>query len=270
VHAAVETTRRLAAGDLSARLDASHTTDDDELAVLARSINTMAAALERSRGLERQFLMSVSHDLRTPLTSIRGYAEAIADGVGDPVRSAGVIDAEARRLERLVGDLLDLAKLDARRFDFRIADVPIASVIDAAVHSVRAVAAAADVALIVADSPDATVSADVDRLAQAIGNLSGNALKFARSTVWIRSRIEGNLVAVDVADDGAGIPIGDLPHVFERLYQASNSPQRKESGSGLGLTIVRELVEGMGGTVEVASEEGTGTTFTIRLPRVNR
>ncbi|MGH9186566.1 MAG: histidine kinase dimerization/phospho-acceptor domain-containing protein, partial [Acidimicrobiales bacterium] len=117
VREAQAATERIAGGDLAARLSDPPDGDNGELAGLARSINTMAATLERSKGLERQFLLSVSHDLRTPLTSIRGYAEAIADGtVADTGAAAGVITAEARRLERLVRDLLDLARLDARQF----------------------------------------------------------------------------------------------------------------------------------------------------------
>src|SRR5205823_14198502 len=111
-------TRRIAAGDLDASVPVQPGADE-ELASLARSINTMATTLARSRGLERQFLLSVSHDLRTPLTSIRGFAEAIADGAApDDRRAAEVIAAESRRLERLVGDLLDLAKLESRQFTF--------------------------------------------------------------------------------------------------------------------------------------------------------
>ena len=270
VQAAVETTQRIAAGDLSARLSDRHTSDpEDELAVLARSINSMANELDRSRGLERQFLMSVSHDLRTPLTSIRGYAEAISDGMADdPRRAADVIVAESQRLERLVGDLLDLAKLDAHRFSFEMADASVADVIAAAVGSIQPEAAAAGIHLAIDEGMPFTVRVDRDRLAQAIGNLSSNALRYARSTVWIRARAEGSGVSIDVADDGAGIPTADLPHVFERLYQASNTPERRESGSGLGLAIVKELVEAMGGTVGVASEPGAGTTFTLRLPAV--
>ena len=118
----------------------------------------------------------------------------------------------------------------------------------------------------------APLPADSDRLTQVIGNLTSNSLRFARSAVWIRTRslprdgVAG--VAIDVADDGPGIDAADLPHVFERLYQAQNQVDVRESGSGLGLAIVKELVEGMGGTVAVASVAGTGTTFTVWLPTV--
>src|SRR5213078_4532728 len=113
---AQDATRRISAGDLTTRLPVAKPGAKDELTSLAESINAMAESLERSKGLERQFLLSVSHDLRTPLTSIRGYAEALAERKAKPGHAAAVILSEARRLERLVGDLLELAKLDARRF----------------------------------------------------------------------------------------------------------------------------------------------------------
>src|SRR5207248_5606518 len=135
----------------------------EELASLARSINTMAATLARSRGLERQFLMSVSHDLRTPLTSIRGFAEAIADGAAtDDRRAAEVITAESRRLERLVGDLLDLAKLDAKRFSLDLRPVDLADVVAATADGFRPAADGYGLALEV-DTAAATVRADPDR-----------------------------------------------------------------------------------------------------------
>lgn len=270
VHDAVLATGRVAAGDLSVRLPEDGG-PDDELAGLARSINTMAAELERSRSLEHQFLMSVSHDLRTPLTSIRGYAEAIADGMGEPGASAAVIVAESQRLERLVADLLDLAKLDARQFSFRIADTRLRPLIDEAVARLGPEAAAGGLDVRVGIDTDPVVSVDGDRLTQAIGNLTSNSLRFARTAVWVRTRPAGGAdgragVAIDVSDDGPGIDAADLPHVFERLYQATSQVRARESGSGLGLAIVKELVEGMGGVVTVASIPGSGTTFSVWLP----
>lgn len=274
VHDATETTRRLAEGDLGARMPAPPAAGDtDELAVLARSVDTLASELERSRGLEQQFLLSVSHDLRTPLTSIRGYAEAIADGVvEDPAVGAEVILEESRRLERLVGDLLDLAQLDARTFRFHPTEVGSAGVVGAVARRISPDVDTAGLRLVVEEPLDVPLLVDVDRVVQAVGNLCTNAVHFARTTVWIRTRLEGTdsggrrWLAIDVSDDGPGIPAADLHHVFERLYQAANQPLRKESGTGLGLAIARELTEGMGGEVAVASEPGRGTTCTLRFP----
>ncbi len=182
---AEQATRRIAAGDLAARVPVNPS-DGDELATLARSINSMAAGLERSRGLERQFLLSVSHDLRTPLTSIRGYAEALADGrVPDPPQAASVILAESRRLERLVADLLELAKLGARRYSLDVRRTDVGEVVGATVDGFAPAAEGAGVALGMGTPVrgEFEAAADPDRLAQVVANLVENALKFARTRI---------------------------------------------------------------------------------------
>jgi len=266
---AEEATRRIAAGDLSARVPEGPAGADDELQSLLGSINVMAAGLERSQGLERQFLLSVSHDLRTPLTSIRGYAEAITDhAIPDPAAGAAVILAESRRLERLVRDLLDLAKLEARQFSLQLEAVDLVDVAAGTADGFRPEADDAGVTIDVA-APDqpAMVRGDPDRLAQVGANLVENAMKYAATRVQIVVRVEAGWARLDVADDGPGIAPDDLPHVFERLYVARHEPQRKETGSGLGLAIVRELVTAMGGRVEATATPGSGTTLSVLLPR---
>jgi signal transduction histidine kinase len=265
---AEEATRRIAAGDLSTRLPVPPGPPGDELDSLRRSINAMAEELERSRGLERQFLLSVSHDLRTPLTSIRGYAEAIADGATPDAASAGgIILAESRRLERLVRDLLDLAKLEARRFSLDLESVDLADVAIGTADGFRPEAEEASITIELAgtDTP-AIVSGDPDRLAQVAANLVENALKFATSRLRLSVSSSGGWARLDVTDDGPGIAPDDLPHVFERLYVSRRQPQRKEAGSGLGLAIVRELVTAMGGQVEAVATPGPGACLSVLLP----
>ncbi|MDQ1426953.1 MAG: two-component system, OmpR family, sensor kinase [Acidimicrobiaceae bacterium] len=274
-------TRRIAAGDLTAQVplpDHAY----PELESLAHSINRMTDTLARSKGLERQFLLSVSHDLRTPLTSIRGYADAIAEGAApDNARAGEIISSEARRLERLVQDLLDLARFDARRFDLHLRPIDVAEVVadagegfrpaaeelglrlDVAPTQVAAGAAAgAGVAAIVAN-------ADPDRLAQVVANLVENALKYAQSRVQVAvaSSPEGAIISVD--DDGPGIAADDLPRVFDRLFISSRYPAR-QVGTGLGLAIVAELVAAMGGAVRAESPTGGagagGTRVVVTLP----
>lgn len=267
VRAATAATTRVAGGDLSARVPTSACERTDELGELARAINAMAAALERSRGLEQQFLLSVSHDLRTPLTSIRGYAEAIADqATPDAQAAARIILGESGRLERLVADLLDLAKLDARQFRLHPATVDLAERAERAVDGFRREADEAGITLEL-HRPDDPVPAvaDPDRLTQVIANLVENALKYADGRVRVLVSGEGG-PQVEVVDDGAGIDPTDQPHVFERLYQSGQQPRRKEAGSGLGLAIVSELVEAMHGTVEVRSAPGLGTRMVVCLP----
>jgi two-component system sensor histidine kinase BaeS len=261
----------IAAGDLQARVEGMAGADD-ELAALGHAIDSMAAELERARGLERAFLMSVSHDLRTPLTSIRGYAEAVAEGAVDDeesrLRAAAVIGAEARRLERLVGDLLDLARLDAREFSLRPRPVDVAEVVAAATEALRPAAGEAGLRL-EAVTPGGPVPAEVDpeRLAQVVANLVENALKYASSTVEVTvSPPPGSrdAIAISVTDDGPGIDAADLPRVFERLYTSRRQPGRKV-GTGLGLAIVRELVGAMGGTVEASRTQAGGTRLVVTL-----
>lgn len=269
VHAAVATTRAIAAGDLDARLPSQSGPPDDELAVLTSSINTMAEGLQRAKAQERSFLLSVSHDLRTPMTSIRGYAEAIADGAtDDPVHAATVILGESKRLERLVGDLLDLARLDAQHFELHPVDADLGDLVGRAVAAFRAEATTAGVTLHYdAPKPGAVrASVDADRCTQMIANLVGNALGFASSTVWVRVQREGPDAVVEVVDDGPGIAASELGRVFERLYQADNQRDRRRTGSGLGLAIVEELAQRMGARVGVSSDEGDGARFWIRLP----
>jgi two-component system sensor histidine kinase BaeS len=219
--------------------------------------------------LEQQFLLSVSHDLRTPLTSIRGYAEAISDGATpDPAQAAGVITREAGRLDRLVGDLLDLARLDAHAFTFAIADVDLGAVAAAAVAAGTPQAASHGLTLTLTAPPDRVlrVRADPDRLQQAVANLVENATKYAHTTIGVAVRATDGRAELSVSDDGPGISEEDLPHVFERLYVSAHRPIRSESGSGLGLAITRQLVERMGGEARAGRAPGGGAELTIALP----
>jgi two-component system OmpR family sensor kinase len=263
-----DATLRISSGDLSARVPTTTSKPNDELARLSASINAMAEALERSKGVERQFLLSVSHDLRTPLTSIRGYAEAIADGaLPDAADGGNVILSEARRLERLVGDLLDLAKLESRAFSLTRMPVDLVDVAEGTADGFRPEAADATISIEVA-RPEApvVVDGDADRLAQITANLIQNALKFARTRVDVVVETANGWARLSVRDDGPGIAAADLPHVFERLYVARHEPQRKEAGSGLGLAIVRELVTAMGGTVDASAADSGGACLSVVLP----
>ena len=259
-------TRRIASGDLDSRVEVASNAEP-EVASLASSINALSESLARSRGLERQFLLSVSHDLRTPLTSIRGFAEAITDGAAeDHERAARVIAAEARRLERLVGDLLDLAKLDARRFSLDLRPVDVTEVVVDTAEGFRPATDEAGLSLEVDVPGEGTLvaHADPDRLAQVVANLVENALKFARRRIAVAVGGAGDRVEVVVVDDGPGIPEEEVPRVFERLYQSARTPAR-QVGSGLGLAIVAELVAAMGGTVRASSDPRLGTAVTVTL-----
>lgn len=276
-------TAAISAGQLDARVEVD---GNDELAQLGRSVNRMAADLERSRALDQQFLMSVSHDLRTPLTAISGYAEALRDGaVGDSSGAGEVIGNHAARLERLVGDLLDLAKLDANRFRLELRTVDLEVVVGRTVAGLAPEALQRGVVLERHTSPatspaggptggpTTTVLADADRLAQAIGNVVTNAISFARQVVTIDVTVTGPgpdgpgaEAVVTVDDDGPGFAAEDLPYVFDRLYTGAARPRRAESSSGLGLAIVRELMAAMGGRVEAENNAAGGARIRLLFP----
>lgn len=257
LRAAQATTHSIASGDLSARVPEPSTNDQDEVADLSRSINSMAVQLERARGLERQFLMSITHDLRTPLTSIQGYAEALADEAIEPKKAAETILAQSQRLNRLVTDLLDLSRLDARSFSLDVVSGDVVGVVAGTARAFVPKAADHNIALSFQSGGQAAgpifASIDAMRLDQAVANLIDNALKFARTRIDVSVFMHEGWVTVSVADDGDGIAADDLPHVFERLYVAKARPTPKESGSGLGLAIARELVAAMGGHVAARS-----------------
>ncbi|HXW36205.1 MAG TPA: HAMP domain-containing sensor histidine kinase [Acidimicrobiales bacterium] len=265
---AVATTKQIAEGDLLAKVPI---TDNDypELLDLAQAINSMSESISRARGLERQFLLSVSHELRTPLTSIRGYADALAEGATNDIPGAvRIIDQEARRLERLVRDLLDLARLDSRQFTFDIHQVSCSEVLRAQIEGQAPEAASLGLELVdrVAPGDALWVEADTDRLSQVIANLVENAFKYAVRHVEIGAMRSASSIELWVEDDGPGISPEDLPHVFDRHFRSDRSATRR-LGTGLGLAIVFELAAGMGGQVRALSpaigEHGTRMSVTF-------
>ncbi len=258
---------RIAAGDLDQRVHIDRG-EYPEIASLASSINTMTGSLREARQRERQFFMSVSHDLRTPLTSIRGWAEAISDGAAtDQRQAARVIGSEARRLERLVQDLLDLARLDSHSFSLRLSPTDVGAVVADTAEGFRPMIEQAGLVLdVLTPQPGLEAAADPDRLAQVVANLVENAYKYASGTIRVRTAAGTGSVVVTVQDDGPGISGEERDHVFERLYQSPRSPAR-QAGSGLGLAIVKELTAAMGGTVSaVPAPAGRGSLLSLTLP----
>jgi len=266
---AAQTTERIAGGDLDARM-ARSPHDMEEFASLADAINAMGDRLRGARQQQRQFLLSVSHELRTPLTSIRGYADALAEGATDDVAGAvAIIGTEARRLDRLVQDLLDLARLDARRFSLQAAPLDAGRAAATATERLAPEAAAAGVALslAVAEQGPLAVITDPDRLDQMLSNLVENALRYARSQIEVGARAEDGRVVLWVDDDGPGIPAADLDRVFTPHFSSDRSGARR-SGTGLGLAIVAELAGAMGGGARAESPLSAdgGTRMVVWLP----
>ena len=269
ISVAVEQTRvdRDGEGDLSARAPDD---GDDEIAEVASAFNEMAGDLEATRDREREFLMAVGHDLRTPLTTIRGYAEALDAGEVQPEQLPHVAEALHRQtdqLSRLIEDVSLLARLEASEFTLRPEEVEAAGLVTEALEAYERPLESAEISLVVDAEPPVPATMDPDRLRQIIGNLMDNALRYTPNggtiTVGITSSDD---LAISVGNTGSSIRPNDVPHVFERLYVADRYRAERPAGSGLGLSIVAELAEAMGGTVSCASEPALGTVFTVTFP----
>lgn len=254
--------------------------DDRVFLVNARPLPTGGAVLvlhdltevRRLEAVRRDFVANVSHELKTPLTSISGYAETLLGDSVDPdtsQRFLGTILSNARRMQRLVDDLLDLSRIEAGRWQPSRTGVDLAAVANESWAGLAGRAGAAQVDFVLDVPDDATVvRADLDALRQILTNLMDNSLRYTppggRVTCLSR-RVEGG-VAVGIRDSGAGITREHLPRIFERFYRADQSRSREEGGTGLGLAIVKHLVEAHGGRVVAASERGSGTVVTCVFP----
>jgi signal transduction histidine kinase len=238
----------------------------DEIADLAESFREMARRLAESEELERNFLMTVSHELRTPLTAIRGHVEALREGVAeDPgarAASLDVISAEAARLERLVGDVLDLAKLDARRFTVRREEVDMASLVDRAYAVFNEQARKRDIDYRQEVAAEPVIVSDGDRVLQIITNLLANAFRWTPDggRVAVALGAENGQVRVSVEDTGPGIAPGEAERIFRPFWTHDGK------GTGLGLAIARELALALGGELELDSKVGRGSRFVLVLP----
>ncbi len=247
-----------------------------EVRELTRAFNAMIARVHSSQTSQRNFVANVSHELKTPLTSIQGFAQAILDGTAStPVeqkQAAEVIYNETGRMHRMVLDLLDLARLDAGTADLKMSAVDLRLLLDSIVEKFSLQAQKAGINLILDSPPDLpTLVADGDRLAQVFTNLVDNALSHTSAGGQVTLQVLPTQIEMEirVADTGAGIPADALPHIFERFYQADLSrPGGKKHGAGLGLAIVHEIVAAHSGRITVRSQEGLGTTFNVNLPLV--
>jgi two-component system sensor histidine kinase BaeS len=234
-----------------------------EIATLAAAFNELAAQLRQAQEAERNFLLSVSHELKTPLTAIRGYAEAVEDGAVDAREAAATVASEARRLERLVKDLLDLARMNRTDFSVHNSEIELAEVVEDAVRRYEGQAESFGVELhAVSDGPSPAI-ADADRVLQIVSNLVENALRLTPPGGEVRVVAAPGILRVE--DTGPGLGEADTERAFERFYLHERYGLERQVGTGLGLAIVKELTLAMGGSVEVESSPGRLTVFTVRL-----
>jgi two-component system sensor histidine kinase BaeS len=234
-----------------------------EIATLAVAFNDLAAQLRQAQEAERNFLLSVSHELKTPLTAIRGYAEAVEDGAVEPREAAATVASEARRLERLVRDLLDLARMNRTDFNVHNSEIDLAEVAEDAVRRYGKQAHSFGVGLWAVTESPAPAIADADRVLQVVSNLVENALRLTPPGGEVRVVAAPGLLRVE--DTGPGLAEADTERAFERFYLHERYGLERRVGTGLGLAIVKELTLAMGGSVDVESSPGLLTVFTVRL-----
>lgn len=267
LQAASDAATAVAEGDLSKRVPV---TGPSEVRSVARAFNHMAEEVEKTQQSQRDLLANVSHDLKTPLTSIQGYSQAIIDGaVRNPSKAAEIIHDEATRLTRMVIQLTELARLQSGQLPMNMETLDIEQLTCSVAQKLNVVAEEKGVTLITRTHSVPNIMADGDRMVQVLDNLLSNAIKYtpAGGEIIVRTHYQGNGAVVEITDTGIGIAREDLDRIFERFYQVDKArgPSR---GTGLGLAITYEIVMAHGGQITVDSEEGRGTTFRLWLPAV--
>ncbi len=258
---------------------------DDQLALtgpsevrrVAASFNSMATQVQKTQNAQRDFLANVSHDLKTPITSVRGWSQALLDGTAvtptEQQQAANVIHNEANRMTRMVDELLDLARIDSGQLELILQPVDMPQLLSDVIDNLAPIIQEKQIQLVTDLQAGTAVNGDFDRLMQIFTNLLDNAVTYTP----VNGRIQLDLqpyghkeIVVAIQDSGTGIPPDELPRVFERFYQVDKSRTRaaEQPGFGLGLAIVKELVEAHNGHVEARSQWGQGSTFLVYLPKI--
>ncbi len=268
VRALAAAAQRIARGTHAARVPVR---GSDELAQLADAFNEMASSLEHAEQIRRELLADVAHELRTPLATVESYVEALADGVlAADAKNWGAIRSETARLNRLVDDLQRVSRAEAHQLDMHPAPTEPGELVHNAVRAARPAYATKGVALegdVEEDMP--AIEIDRERITEVLANLLSNALRHTApgGTVKISAGKRANRIEIAIADNGEGIAPEHIDRIFERFYRVDPARARASGGTGIGLAIVRAIVEAHGGIVEAASDgAGHGATFTVQLP----
>jgi signal transduction histidine kinase len=267
VHDLAAAARGVSRGNYSGRVDIG---GSDEVTVLGRAFNEMAASLSSAEERRRQLLSDVAHELRTPLATIDAYLEGLADGVVEPGQDTWkLLRHETSRLGRLTEDVTKVSRAEERQLDLRLRRVAAHTLLDVAARATAPAFTAKGVRLEIAPGDDGpNVDVDADRIGEVLANLLENALRHTPSggTVTLAAHRDGDDVLLTVADTGEGLAPEDLHRVFERFYRVDRSRSRDQGGSGIGLAIARALVEAHGGHLWAESPgRGRGARFVCRL-----
>lgn len=265
----VDAMQRMSKGDFNINLEA-HPRYAGQFAVLVENLNRMAAELGQMEQMRQEFISNVSHEIQSPLTAIKGFAQALRQNDMTPEMRdhyLQIIETESDRMSRMSDNLMRLTSLQAKQPVYRPRPYRLDRQIRQAVLSCEPIWEAKRLTMD-AELSKTTLEADEEWLSQVWGNLLHNSIKFTPEggTISVRLRTAGDAAEVTVSDTGIGIAEDDLPHLFERFFKVDKSRNRQAGGSGLGLSIVKKIVDLHGGTIEVSSRLGVGTTFKVKLP----
>ncbi|MCS7461758.1 HAMP domain-containing histidine kinase [Paenibacillus doosanensis] len=274
-----QATRQIAAGDYAARLPVNRT---DELGDLAADFNSMAAQLEASSNMlgqyenrRRQFIMDVTHELRTPLTSIRGIIEGLKNDLvaeqEERYRYYGIIEKETFRLIRLINELLDMEKIESGMISLAKKHTPLRELMEIVAESLEVLVEEKNLQIIIECEPGLQVYGDYDRLTQILLNLVKNSIQFTQyGSIRLKGSETNTETRIEISDTGRGMSSEELSLIWERFYKADPSRTKSNSETGLGLSIVKQLVEAHQGTIEVQSAPGLGSVFIVSMPKEER
>lgn len=260
-------TEAVAGGELGYQIDIN---SRDELGRLATSFNSMSADLDKADRTRKQMTADIAHDLRTPLSVLHGYTEAMSEGKlsGNPDMYR-VMHQQAQHLNYLIDDLRTLSLLDSGELNFQIQNINPSFILQQTTDAFLPLAREKEIELTLSTEQDIPrVNLDPDRLTQVLGNLVNNSIHIlsAGGKIKLTGELNEDSLVIQVIDDGPGIQAEDLPQIFDRFYRVDKSRQPDEGSSGLGLAITKNLVEAQGGTITAESKPGKETTFTITFP----